>query len=373
MNGRTRLLLTTDAVGGVWQYSLDLARALTPLGIETVLAVLGPSPSPGQRRAAKGLKLIDTDLPLDWLAEDSGALGKAGAELARLARRVGADIVQTGSAALLADAEFDVPTVAVQHSCLASWWQAVRGTKLPRDFAWRTELVAAGLEAADLVVAPTAAFAAVTRKIYGLGATPHAVHNGRAPLPLAPRAPHDCAFTAGRLWDEGKDLATLDAAASLLPVPVHAAGPLAGPNGAAIAFEAVHALGELDEAEIGGWLSARPVFVSTALYEPFGLAVLEAAAAGCPLVLSDIPTFRELWDGAALFVPPRDATGFARAIGELVGDDGARDALGRAARLRAARYTPSATAKAMAALYRDLLERKRRPRAAAPATLAGAA
>lgn len=368
-----RLLLTTDAVGGVWQYSVDLARALAPLGIETILALLGPPPSPAQRRTAKALRLIDTGLPLDWLATDAGEIARAGDQLARLARRVGADIVQTGNAALLAQAPFAMPVVAVQHSCLASWWQAVRGTALPRDFAWRTELVGAGLDAADLVVAPTAAFAAVTRRTYGLSVAPRAVHNGRAPLPLAPRAPHDCAFTAGRLWDGGKDLATLDAAAALLPVPVHAAGPLAGPNGAAIAFEAVHALGELDEAAMGQWLSARPVFVSTALYEPFGLAVLEAAAAGCPLVLSDIPTFRELWDGAARFVPQRDAQAFARAIGDLVGDDRARDSLGRAARQRAARFTPAATADAMATVYLDLLESRCWPRAAAPATMAGAA
>jgi glycosyltransferase involved in cell wall biosynthesis len=162
---------------------------------------------------------------------------------------------------------------------------------------------------------------------------------------------HDCVFTAGRLWDEGKNLTTLDAAAARLPVPVHAAGPLAGPNGARISFDAVHSVGELGEAEIRRWLAARPVFASSALYEPFGLAVLEAAGAGCPLVLSDIPTFRELWDGAALFVPALDSAGFAAAIGDLVGDDFRRDALGRAARERAARYTPRAMADAMASIY----------------------
>jgi glycosyltransferase involved in cell wall biosynthesis len=367
-----RLLLATDTVGGVWQYSLELARALAPQGVETVLAVIGPPASPGQRKAAKGLRLIDTGLPLDWLAEDPAALRRAAAALAALARREGADLVQTGSAALLAGTSFGVPTVAVQHSCLASWWRAVRGTALPTDFAWRTALVKAGLEAADAVVAPTAAFAEITRRTYGLKASPRTVHNGRAPLPLAPSAPDDCVFTAGRLWDEGKGLETLDAVAAMLPVPVHAAGPLEGPNGAAIDFEAVHALGELDEAGIGRRLSARPVFVSTALYEPFGLAVLEAAAAGCPLVLSDLPTFRELWDGAALFVPPRDAAGFAAAIGDLVGDDAVRAAFGRAARLRAARYTPSATAAAMAAVYEDLLAGIGDD-CFAPADLAGAA
>jgi glycosyltransferase involved in cell wall biosynthesis len=350
-----RLLLATDAVGGVWQYSLDLARALAGCGYESVLALLGPRPSAGQRAAARGLKLIETGLPLDWLGRDAAALSAAGRALAALARREGADVVQVGSAALLGDGGFDVPVVAVQHSCVASWWQAVRGTALPRDFRWRADLVRAGLAAADAVVTPSAAFAEVTRRLYGLRRAPEVVHNGRARPPLAEAAGHDCVFTAGRLWDEGKNLATLDAAAARLPVPVHAAGPLAGPNGAGIAFDAIHPLGELDDGGIRRWLSARPVFASAALYEPFGLAVLEAAAAGCPLVLSDIPTFRELWEGAALFVPARDADGFAEMLGALVGDDFRRDQLGRAARERSLRYTPRAMAAAMAGIYDRLL------------------
>ncbi|MFL6856846.1 MAG: glycosyltransferase family 4 protein [Allosphingosinicella sp.] len=355
MKGAKRLLLATDAVGGVWQYSLDLARALAPLGYRAVLALVGPAPSPAQRGAARGLRLIETGLPLDWLAADRAALRRAGKALAALARREGANLVQVGSAALLADAPFDMPTIAVQHSCLASWWKAVRGTPLPADFQWRTELVRTGLEAADAVIAPTRAFASVTRRLYGLTAQPRVVYNGRGAFPVAEAARHDCVFTAGRLWDEGKNLATLDAAAARLPVPVHAAGPLAGPNGARIAFDAIHPLGELGDSEIRRRLAARPVFASSALYEPFGLAVLEAASAGCPLVLSDIPTFRELWDGAALFVPPRDSAGFAAAIGDLVGDDCRCDALGRAARERAARYVPRATAEAMAAIYGGLV------------------
>lgn len=355
MKRARRVLLATDAVGGVWRYSLDLARGLAASGYEAVLALLGPAPGPAQRGAARGLRLIETGLPLDWLAADRSSLRRAAKALAALARREGAELVQVGSAALLADAAFDMPTVAVQHSCLASWWKAVRGTPLPPDFRWRTDLVRAGLQAADAIVAPTRAFASVTRRLYDLPGAPRTVHNGRSALPLTEAARHDCVFTAGRLWDEGKNLATLDAAAARLPVPVHAAGPMAGPNGARIAFEAVHPLGELGEAEIGAWLAARPVFASAALYEPFGLAVLEAASAGCPLVLSDIPSFRELWDGAALFVPALDSAAFAAAIGDLVGDDFRRDALGRAARERAARYNVRAMADAMAAIYDGLI------------------
>ena len=115
-------------------------------------------------------------------------------------------------------------------------------------------------------------------------------------------APRDIpVLTAGRLWDEGKNVAALDRAAEHLPFKICAAGPLTGPNGASVEFDRLDWLGILDAAGLQDMMARTAVFVSPALYEPFGLAVLEAAQAGCALVLSDIPTFRELWDGAALF------------------------------------------------------------------------
>ena len=124
------------------------------------------------------------------------------------------------------------------------------------------------------------------------------------------------AFTAGRLWDEGKNLRTIDRAAGRLAgsVPVLAAGPTDGPGGARIALHHARPLGRLRADEIARRLAERPIFVSAARYEPFGLSVLEAAQAGCALVLSDIPTFRELWDGAADFVPADDDRALAAAI-----------------------------------------------------------
>jgi glycosyltransferase involved in cell wall biosynthesis len=359
-----RVLMTADAVGGVWQYSIELARGLSRLGIETVLAVMGPSPSEAQLEAAAAvpkLELVDTGLALDWLAEDCAAIAKAGDGIGRLARAVNADLVQLNTAALAAEGRFEMPTVVVHHSCVATWWAAVNGTALPEDFAWRTRLVAEGLAAADAVVTPTAAFGEMVQRRYGLAAPPRTVHNGRTPLALRNTAPHDFVFTAGRLWDEGKNLGTLDAAAAGLGVPVRAAGPLKGPNGAEVIFDNIHCLGTLGEEELGRWLAVRPVFVSAALYEPFGLAVLEAASAGCPLILSDIPTFRELWDGVATFVPPRDERGFTDAIAALVGDDFERAVLGRAAKERASRYTPDAMAAQMTAIYRRLLPKVQGP------------
>ncbi len=360
MSGRsahTRLLLTADAVGGVWQYATDLARALAPLGVETVLALLGPAPSAEMRAAARaipGATLIETGLPLDWLADSPEEVQLAGRRLAELAAHVGADIVQLNQPALADGAQFPVPVIAVAHSCLATWWAATEQAPPPEAFAWRIAQHARGLRAADRVVAPSAAFAAATSAAYALAASPLVVHNGRAPLTGPPAEMRDVGFTAGRLWDRAKDLATIDRAAARTRVPIEAAGALAGPNGEAVRLDHVRALGRIDEAALGACLAARPVFVSAARYEPFGLAVLEAAAAGCALVLADIPTFRELWDGAAMFVAPADDGGFAEAIDRLVGDPSMRLRSGEQARAAAARYTPGRMAAAMAELYAEV-------------------
>jgi glycosyltransferase involved in cell wall biosynthesis len=215
----------------------------------------------------------------------------------------------------------------------------------------------AGLLAADAVAAPSSAFAQAVAEAYGLPAAPIVVHNGRTHRAGANALSQSgsFAFTAGRLWDEGKNIAALDRAAAGLDIPVTAAGPLVGPNGSRATFGHIEALGDLNDEAMRARLAARPIFVSAALYEPFGLAVLEAAQAGCPLVLSDIATFRELWDGAAVFVPPRDDRGFADAIARLARDEARRSELAEAARARAGRYTVAAMTDGFRRIYGSVL------------------
>ena len=69
------------------------------------------------------------------------------------------------------------------------------------------------------------------------------------------------------------------------------------------------------------------IFAAPSRYEPFGLAVVEAAISGAALVLADIPTFRELWSDAALFVSPDDSGGWSRALTELAEDSVLRERL----------------------------------------------
>jgi len=264
--------------------------------------------------------------------------------------------------------EFTQPCVAVQHSCVASWWAAVKGTRLPSSFDWRRDLVERGLARATTVVAPSIAFAAETARIYGINTL--AVHNGRRPALASAVAQSDFVLTVSRLWDEGKNVATLDAAAARVDAPFEAAGAQHGPNRASVQLKHMRALGEVSATRLSGLLAARPVFASAALYEPFGLSVLEAAHAGCALVLSDIPTHREMWGGVAIFVPGRDDRAFASAIQDVLDDPDERWELGELARARAQLYTPERMARGMADIYARIAE----PRVATPATqIAGAA
>lgn len=358
------VLMTADAVGGVWQYALDLAEALRPHGVKTTLAVLGPDPSADQYVSAHaaGVTLISTGLPLDWTASHPTEVEQAGKVIARLCSELRPDLVHLNSPALAASAAFDVPVLAVCHSCVATWWQAVKSGPLPEEFVWRSDLTGKGYASADRLLAPSRAFARATAQAYGLAQEPIVVRNGRRAFSaVASSSPEPFVFTAGRLWDEGKNFSAIDRAASRISVPVLAAGPLEGPNGARVEAHHAKALGRLGDAEIVRYLAARPVFVSTARYEPFGLAVLEAAQAGCALILSDIPTLRELWDGAALFINADDDVALSAEIEHLFRDHDAREALGHAARRRAQAYTVEAMSVGVLNVYRSMLPKRYHP------------
>jgi glycogen(starch) synthase len=370
LNGR--LLMTTDAVGGVWSYALDLARGLVRTDVETTLAIFGPPPDPIQQAAAAaipGLTLVQTGFPLDWDERvEAAQIERAAAGLADLAADSGADVIQLNSPIFAAGARFPVPVVGFCHSCLSTWWYAVRGgVPLPASFAWRGDLLREAYWRCDILVAPSAAFATATAAILRLQRPPTIVHNGRD-SPVADHAaePTAAIFTAGRLWDEGKNARTLDDAAGRLDTPIHAAGSLAAPDGQAVRFAHLRTLGRLSDARVNEWLATQPIFVSLSRYEPFGLAVLEAARAGCALVLSDIPTFRELWSGVARFVPADNAAAAAAALQALLQQPSVRQRLGEAAARRGAHLTINRMTRRMMTVYGTVSRSSRFNQQAAP-------
>ena len=88
-------------------------------------------------------------------------------------------------------------------------------------------------------------------------------------------------------------------------------------------------------------LADSAVYALPARYEPFGLSALEAGLCGCALVLGDIPSLREVWGDAATYVDPDDTSALAHTFNALVADERTRADLGRRARARALKYSPT--------------------------------
>jgi len=82
--------------------------------------------------------------------------------------------------------------------------------------------------------------------------------------------------------------------------------------------ERLHLLGDVTRTDIADLLAASDLFVFPSSWETFGLAAVEAAMAGLPIVAADLPVLREVLsaDGstAATFVAPSDVAGWAAAI-----------------------------------------------------------
>ena len=345
-----RILMTCDAVGGVWRYAVDLAGALKQRDIHVILAVLGPPPTPGQRREADAVSTtIEVDLPLDWTVDDAAKLAAVPARLADLADDHAVDLVHLNLPSQAAGFPSGLPLLAVSHSCTVTWFASVRGTDVPLDWAWQRTINRIGLQRADHVVAPSASHAGLLQATYGSLPNLSVIHNASA-VPSDAASKDRFAFAVGRWWDEGKNARVLDDAAPMIGWPVVMAGAhSANGQGPEIRNALLH--GALPHDEAMALMRRAAILVSPSLYEPFGLAALEGARSGCALVLADIPTYRELWDGCALFFDPRDARDLARQVNRLAVDERLRRQLACCAHRHARRYTLDAQAAAYGRLY----------------------
>ena len=350
-----RILMTLDAVGGVWRYAMDLGAGLRQQGVEILFAGLGPHPSAAQAREAGSIgRLVWLDAPLDWTTDDEHALDQIPGLITALVDQYDVDLVHLNLPSQACDLRLDIPVVVVSHSCVVTWFHAVRGTALPDAWHWQQRRNRAGFDAAAAVLAPSSSHAEMLRTCYGPIQTLETVYNATSgEQPSTSRGNY--VFAAGRWWDEGKNGAALDAAAAAADWPVVMAGPTTGPGGQSLALRHAEARGELPNAEVRRLMAGAGIVVSPSIYEPFGLAALEAARAGSALVLADIPTYRELWDGAAVFADPHDAAALAGAINELAADRILRRQLGQAARRRSELFTLQAQAAAMLGVYANAL------------------
>jgi glycosyltransferase involved in cell wall biosynthesis len=165
-------------------------------------------------------------------------------------------------------------------------------------------------------------------------------------------------LTAGRIWDQAKNIGLLARIAPELPWPVLVAGETRHPSGGQVKMDGVQFLGKLSPSELGRKLGQAEIFVLPARYEPFGLCALEAAMSGCALVLGDVPSLREVWGDAAVFVPPESPDRLRAALLKLIGDKALRLQVARRCYRRAAYFTPQRMARNYMDLYTRLISER---------------
>jgi len=157
-----------------------------------------------------------------------------------------------------------------------------------------------------------------------------------------------------------KNLPALVAAFSQL-----AAGPLklvivGGNNGQVFAASArpdppgVVRTGPLDDAALVALYGQAQALVFPSVYEGFGLPPLEAMACGCPVVVARAASLPEVCGDAALYVDPHDAAALAASLQQLLADEGLRQRLRLAGRVRAAGYRWDDTAACLQAALLDM-------------------
>jgi glycogen synthase len=352
-----RILMTTDAVGGVWQYAVQLASLLAARGDRVRLASMGPAPSEAQLAEVSRVPGIDLRVgayALEWMPGAWPDVDAASAWLLELERDFAPDIVHLNGFCH-AVLPWRAPVLVVAHSCVYSWWEAVHGTTPPAEWEEYRRRVANGLAAAAAVVAPSRAMRDAVVRHYRARADVMVIPNGRDALEGVPTGREPRIFAAGRIWDPAKNIAALEDVAPDVTWPIVVAGDTEAAGVAPTRLRHVTSLGRVAPADVFAWMRRSAIYAFPARYEPFGLSVLEAALCGCALVLGDIPSLRENWDGVARFVHPESRDELRHALRELITHPDEREALASAARRRAAEFSSSRQVSAYVNLYQRLV------------------
>ncbi|HEY0822562.1 MAG TPA: glycosyltransferase family 4 protein [Ramlibacter sp.] len=354
-----RVLMTADTVGGVWSYALELACELDAWGVQVALATMGAPLSPHQRQAlasSPGIFLFESRYKLEWMQDCWDEVAAAGQWLLQLERDFEPDVVHLNQFAFGA-LPFRASTLLVAHSCVLSWWRAVHGQAAPGEWDTYRVKVREGLAGAGQVAAPTQAMLSSLRENYACDKAGIVIPNGARASDFQPARKQPVVLAAGRFWDAAKNLAALEKVAPQLPWPVKVAGSVTHPDGGSVRPRAVVSLGELPRHALAREFGSASIYALPARYEPFGLSVLEAALSGCALVLGDIPSLREVWGEAAVYVPPPDHDALRRALLRLIEDAEMRARFAQAASVRARSFTPQRTCEGTLRAYAALVPR----------------
>lgn len=300
-----RLLMTTDPIGGVWTFTSELAAELLSRGYAIALVSFGRALSAEQRKWVNNLTIrfpqfqyTACHVPLEWMQENASAYTASEFLLLKLCDRYKPDALllsQFCHGAL----PVDLPKIVIAHSDVLSWAAAVGKAPLANDAWLRTycSLVQRGLDGADAVIAPTHAMLNDLQAHFRAPALAQVIPNGRTLTAQNSASPRTLrAVTAGRMWDEAKNLKLLCGCSS--PMPIVVAGEHTGSQ---LDSGSLTMLGLQSETELLKLFQNSAIYICTSIYEPFGLAPLEAAMCGCAVLANDISSLREVWGDAALY------------------------------------------------------------------------
>ncbi len=114
-------------------------------------------------------------------------------------------------------------------------------------------------------------------------------------------------------------------------------------------------LGIVPDDDVPALVAGAALLILPSFAEGFGLPVLEAQAAGVPVVCSDIPALRETAGEAAVFVDPAAPSSIAEGIETVLGNETVRTSLREKGRARARQFTWDKAASRTVEIYRDVL------------------
>jgi glycosyltransferase involved in cell wall biosynthesis len=215
-------------------------------------------------------------------------------------------------------------------------------------------MVQEGIERADAVVAPTQWMLQQLTDFYALPAKNLVIANGRE-IPFSKSTQRLQAASLGRLWDPAKGLSVLSELS--LPIPVYVAGEKElGSQRSMPALTNVRQLGVLAEDDVFSLFRGSALYLCTSIYEPFGLAPLEAALCGCGIIARDVASLREVWADNAMYFS--DALSLSEILEQLLELPEALNSLQLHSSLRAQQFTREKMTSRYLNLYRNLLNRR---------------
>lgn len=358
MAGNFKILMTADTVGGVWTYAVNLCKGLMKYDVEIHLLTMGALLTPEQLLQMEKLhhvKLYESNYKLEWMQDSLKDVQLAKHWITSICSKVKPDLIHFNNYGQTLGS-YSCPVITVYHSCVMSWYLAVKGEIPIKEWADYVTVVRNAIEVSDIVVAPTHGMLKQAENVNGEIKNAEVIYNGVDININGQNLKEPFILSAGRIWDEAKNVKLLSEIAEDLDWPVYIAGNNNDPGkGELLKPKNVNFLGQLSRDKIHDHMSRASVFVMPAIYEPFGLAILEAAKASCALALANLDTLEEIWGDAALYFDPHDKEEAKAVIQKLISDVSLRNKMADMAFVRSKEFTAEKMSKEYMKLYEKLL------------------